>query len=130
MDNVFYQSKAKNIPIEAQTDAAMSRKAIKGGERARSFPYAPMPICRKWNSVEGCNLPMCRYRHCCYKCNAKSHKAIHCQNQRDHLNDKAPPFSAGPRLTILSHFLNMHTTTIKYLSSIHAVISNNQQLTI
>ena len=92
----FTRAKPKYIPIEAQTDAAMSRKAIKGGERARSFPYAPMPICRKWNSVEGCNLPMCRYRHCCYKCNAKSHKAIHCQNQRDHLNDKAPPFRLDP----------------------------------
>ena len=77
-------------------DTTPTRRMYKPGDRTRPSPY-PMPVCRKWNSIEGCNLPFCRYRHCCYKCNFTTHKGAHCPNVRvQQSGGMPPPFRPPP----------------------------------
>ena len=83
----FTRARPKNHTID---------RMHKPGEKTRSSPYT-MSVCRKWNSTDGCNVPFCRYRHCCYKCNYTTHKAIHCPGGREQQSGGLPPpFRPGP----------------------------------
>lgn len=87
----FTRAKPKSRTTDNKMqDTTPSSGMYKPGERTRSSPYT-MPVCRKWNSTDGCNLPFCRYRHCCYKCNHTTHKAIHCPNVREQQSGGIPP---------------------------------------
>ena len=81
----FTWATAKNTHAEDDTS---HKRADAGGKSARSTdrpqanPYTTIPICRKWNLLNGCNLQFCRYQHCCSKCNSMLHEVINCQTNQ------------------------------------------------
>ena len=91
----FAWAKAKNMHAEDNTS---QKKADAGGKRARSMdklwanPYTTIPICRKWNLLDGCNLQFCRYQHCYSKCNSTLHKAFNCQTNQQRQVGGGLPF--------------------------------------
>ena len=89
------RAKAKNTHAE---DDSSHKRVEAGGKSARSTdkpwanPYTTIPICRKWNSLDGCNLQFCRYQHFCSKCNSTLHKAINCQTSQQRQVGGGLPF--------------------------------------
>ena len=76
----FSRGRAKNSYSEVGKNPDSSTRSSKG----RVNPYTTTPICRKWNSREGCHLSFCRYLHCCIRCSSKIHKAFECSaNQQN-----------------------------------------------
>ena len=91
----FTRAKAKNTHLEEDTNlkkVEAGGKSAKSTDKPRANPYTTTPICRKWNSPEGCNLQFCRYRHCCLKCSSTLHKAYTCQTNQQRQVGGGPPF--------------------------------------
>ena len=75
----FSRASAKNVHTEMGKNLDSSAKSLKGGEKLVN-PYTnTKPICRKWNSLEGCNVTFCRYLHCCIRYSSKSKKHLSAQ---------------------------------------------------
>ena len=91
----FTRARAKNVHSEEdanQKSIDAGGKSTKTTDKPLANPYTTTPICRKWNSLDGCNLQFCRYQHCCTKCNATSYKAINCPTNQQRQAGWGPPF--------------------------------------
>ena len=87
-----YFSRARPKTYSRSTEDSPTQKSPKGGSKARPTPYTKTPVCRKWNSANGCNLPVCRYQHCCLKCNSPSHQGSNCPSSRSQPDQRNQPF--------------------------------------
>ena len=86
----FSRASAKNVHTETGKNLDSSAKSLKGGEKLVN-PYTT-PICRKWNSLEGCNVTFCRYLHCCIRYSSKIQKAFECPANQQKQASGATPF--------------------------------------
>ena len=86
----FTQARAK-AEDDTHKSADTGGKPSKATEKPRLAPYTTVPICKKWNSPDGCNLPLCRYQHYSTRCSSSLHKSILCPLNQKHDASRAPP---------------------------------------